>query len=181
MSDATCMLSASSDGDKTPPVLKRSSSPACVETAPPALKRPKTVAFESQEVSLESQDISMESQDISMESQDVKKSDAAEDVKKTDAAQEDVKTPQQQGKEKPSAMSPGEAKLLDSLVDLLHSRRISVDALLAVFAELETLRIDKEEAQDHCAVMEELLKATEQAYKKATNPPPKKEDADAGV
>jgi hypothetical protein len=174
MSDATCMLPASSDGDKTPPVLKRSSSPACVETAPPALKRPKTVAFESQEASLESQD-------ISMESQDVKKSDAVDDVKKSDAAEEGLKTPQQQGKEKPSAMSPGEAKLLDSLVELLHSRRISVDALLAVFAELETIRIDKEEAQDHCAVMEELLKATEQAYKKATNPPPKKEDADAGV
>ncbi len=123
----------------------------------------------------------MESQDISMESQDVKKSDAAEDTKKTDAAEEGVKTPQLQGKERPSCMSPGETKLLDSLVELLHSRRISVDALLAVFAELETLRIDKEQAQDHCAVMEELLKATEQAYKKATNPPPKKEDADSGV
>jgi hypothetical protein len=151
MSDTTSTLPASPDGDKTPPDLKRSSSPACVDAAPPALKRSKTVGFE------------------------------ADDAKKAEAGDECVKTPQMQGKEKSSAMSPGEAKLLDSLVDLLHSRRISVDALLAVFAELETLRIDKEQAQDHCAVMEELLKATEQAYKKATNPPPKKEDADAGV
>jgi hypothetical protein len=151
MSDTTCMLPASSDGDKTPPVLKRSTTPACDDEATPDLKRSKTVSFD------------------------------AEDAKKSDAAEEGDKTPQQQGKERSSAMSPGEAKLLDSLVDLLHSRRISVDALLAVFAELETLRIDKEQAQDHCAVMEELLKATEQAYKKATNPPPTKEDAGADV
>ena len=74
-----------------------------------------------------------------------------------------------------------EAKLLDSLVDLLHSRGISVDALLAVFAEMETLRIDKEQVYDHWSVMEEMLKTTEEAYKKATNPPAKEEDTGAGV